>query len=51
MNYFINDSVHVESKARALEVARKYGSEISIYDACGLWRVIDKDSNVIWERR
>ena len=51
MNYFINDSVWVKSKSRAIEIARGHNSKIFIYDACGLWKVIDADNVTEWERR
>jgi hypothetical protein len=50
MKYFINDSVYVESKARALIVAKQSGSTISVYDACGLWRKLDSNGSITWER-
>jgi hypothetical protein len=40
------------TKRAALDVARQLGpdTEILCYDACGLWRVIDAENKVLWDR-
>ena len=51
MNYFINDSIHIKNRKAAMEFARLHSSEVFIYDAIGLYKILDSGGTVKWERK